>query len=263
MQKGYHVWALTLTGICSRYPVGCLLLLSISLLLWILPVGAQAVETDPTVAKQKIAEVLAEPEFKTTIEEEVWEYQGDVDWSWLEANPSSEDNSILAYLLWSFASGLELLLWLTLGIVIALVLYYIQRWLPKNLPETPESEQGYVPASELRKWSEMQAALPTDIPAAVRELWQAGQREAALSLLYRGALAVMVSRDGLEVRDSATEGECLRLVKRHQSVEISAYFARLTRLWQGIAYAHRLPADLDIEGLCGEWGQCFMTEASR
>ena len=74
-----------------------------------------------------------------------------------------------------------------------------------------------------------------------------------MSLLYRGTLAEFVHKDQLEIPDSATEGECLRLVATGQPAEQARFFERLTLSWVRLAYDHQLPTRELIESLCQEW----------
>jgi hypothetical protein len=104
-------------------------------------------------------------------------------------------------------------------------------------------------------------SLPPDVPAAAWAAWERGDPAAALGLLYRGALACLVHRDGLEVAASWTEGDCLAVVRRRAASSGVApgveYFARLTRAWQSTAYAHRPPGRDEAQALCAAWGQHF------
>jgi hypothetical protein len=102
-------------------------------------------------------------------------------------------------------------------------------------------------------------SLPLDVPAAAWAAWESGDPAAALALLYRGALACLVHRDGLEIAPSWTEGDCLAAVKRRGARESSDYLARLTAAWQSTAYAHRPPSREEAQALCAGWSRCFRT----
>lgn len=96
-------------------------------------------------------------------------------------------------------------------------------------------------------------ALPEDVPAAALSAWRAGERERALRLLYHGALTWLARRGGLPVRESDTEGDCLRHARNLPDAARRAYFETLTRVWTGAAYARIWPADREMERLCREW----------
>ena len=89
-----------------------------------------------------------------------------------------------------------------------------------------------------------------------------GDVRGALSLLYRGALRVLIYERDLEVRAGDTEGDCVRRVSRAGPGALAAYFSRLVEAWGLIAYARRDPAVGIVDGLIDEWVQFFMTPTS-
>jgi hypothetical protein len=98
------------------------------------------------------------------------------------------------------------------------------------------------------------------VPGAAWNAWERGEPALALGLLYRAAIAFLVSREGLPVRESWTEGDCVDFVQRKDRRERADYFARLTRAWQTTAYAHRPPLADEVRTLCTAWSRHF-TEA--
>jgi len=104
-------------------------------------------------------------------------------------------------------------------------------------------------------------SLPADVPAAAWAAWEQGDTAAALGLLYRGALACLVHRDGLEVAASWTEGDCLTVVRRRAAPASADYFTALTRAWQATAYAHRPPTGEEAKALCAGWRRHFFETA--
>jgi hypothetical protein len=96
-------------------------------------------------------------------------------------------------------------------------------------------------------------SLPADLLGAARGLWQSGDVRGALSLLYRGAVAWLVNVARLGVRESDTEGDCLRLAGTLPNETAIGYFSDLTEAWIGTAYAsHALPGDR-MERLLTSW----------
>lgn len=81
-------------------------------------------------------------------------------------------------------------------------------------------------------------SLPPDIGAAARVLWDRGEQRAALALLYRGMLSRLVHVHAVPIRDSSTEGDCLRLLERGADADAARveYSARLIRAWQRAIY---------------------------
>lgn len=96
-------------------------------------------------------------------------------------------------------------------------------------------------------------SLPPDVSAEAWELWSRGQKEAALRLLYRGALAWLVERGALPIRESDTEGDCLRHASSLEDKGRGQYFAGLTSAWLAGAYGHCPPEAETMRGLCRDW----------
>lgn len=96
-------------------------------------------------------------------------------------------------------------------------------------------------------------SLPPDVPAAALVLWQMGRGREALALLYRGAIGWWIHSARVEIMESDTEGDCVRRVGKAGCREETDYFARLTEVWMGVAYARREPSEADVPALCGAW----------
>jgi hypothetical protein len=212
-----------------------------------------AVESE--LAKETITEILAEPAFKHTREEFHWEYIGES--SFKPELPKTDLSSFDWINL--IAKLFELLLWVLLGTGIIFLIIYISRWLKLLPPLSNNNESDSVTANPEPHLlnQKIKDSLPIDIPKTAWELWQSGKTIIAVSLLYRGALSVLITREGLNINDSATESECLRKVKSNQPIEISVYFSELTHTWQNMAYAERLPSNIEVEQLCQEWQRYF------
>jgi hypothetical protein len=102
-------------------------------------------------------------------------------------------------------------------------------------------------------------SLPPDVPGTARRLFAEGQARAALALLYRGALAELVHRRGLEIPASATEGDCLAAARPRLEPEAGDTFTRLTQTWQRLAYNGEIPEAPAFEALCQAWPTAFRT----
>ncbi len=85
--------------------------------------------------------------------------------------------------------------------------------------------------------------LPERISDSALRAWQSGQSVAALSLLYRGAVAVLDQRDQLSLPRGATEGDYQRLLRRSGRRELASGFTIIAEAWLAQAYAGRSPAD--------------------
>ncbi len=126
------------------------------------------------------------------------------------------------------------------------------------------------------------ASLPADVPAAAWQLWERGEAAAALSLLYRGALAALMATTAIRFAESWTEGDCLLAVRRHVAAGAGSVgsggsaggggdagaagggdsasaelFARLTATWQAAAYARRVPDGPLMRDLCAGWRRSY------
>jgi hypothetical protein len=97
------------------------------------------------------------------------------------------------------------------------------------------------------------ASLPDDIPAAVWGLWQQGQAQAAMGLLYRGAISRVMAVGRVEIQESDTEGDCLRRVDEAGHRAHPEYFRGITGAWIRMAYAGIRPAKHEVEALCRQW----------
>jgi len=147
----------------------------------------------------------------------------------------------------------RIVLWGLVAVAIVLFIVYHDRWLPSLRRGTrpgsgapPRSVSGF----DLRPES-----LPEDVPGTALALWRTRQPREALSLLYRGCLSTLVNQHRLELPESATEGDVLRLAQGQVPAHTGAFLDRTTRLWQTLAYAHMLPADPEVTALCQDWHQ--------
>ena len=100
-------------------------------------------------------------------------------------------------------------------------------------------------------------SLPDDIPAAARALLVGGDMRAALALLYRGALSVLVHERDVEVRTGDTEEDCVRRVAKAGPPALATYFQSLVSAWGLIAYAGRRPERAEAERLISAWAGHF------
>jgi len=95
--------------------------------------------------------------------------------------------------------------------------------------------------------------LPSDLLVKARKMWEDGQYQEALGLLYRGAISSLVTRQLVEIEESDTEMDCLRRVVSRGEIASASYFALLTNAWISQAYARRCPNERIIDKLWKEW----------
>jgi phosphatidylglycerophosphate synthase len=96
-------------------------------------------------------------------------------------------------------------------------------------------------------------SLPDDVVRVAREKWEEGDFHGALSLLYRGSLSWLLVHAALPVRDSDTEGDCLRHTQKLPDAAPRGYFEKLTVQWIAAAYGSRAPANEIMRALFDEW----------
>ncbi len=198
-------------------------------------------QLDTARARQMINEIMKRPEFETTIE--VTDF-GDSVTLKLDSGNAVGDMT-------------EVLLW---GLVAAIVLYIVFhfRRLSSLAARRRIRAKTTAPAADTLFGLDIRPeSLPDDIAAAAAQCWRRGAGTEAISLLYRGALVKMINQDGLELPDSATEGDCVRIVSANTDETKSRYFSTLVANWQAAAYAHRLPMTESFNSLCSRWKQIF------
>lgn len=195
---------------------------------------------EPASAPDCIARVLDAPEFGSTRKELRWlpkERES-------EATPAP-DLGWLAPFLEFLVRFVEILLWGGLALAVLVLAFSLRnlRWRRERDagPELPVRFMGL----DLDPRS-----LPAELVAEARACWRRGERIAALSLLYRGALVRLALRGALEIPASATEFECLRMIRRTQASGIADAFGALTGSWIRVRYAHEAPDDEQFEALC-------------
>jgi hypothetical protein len=197
-----------------------------------------------------IQEVLADPVFGTETVRTRWIWTGPED------PPDGSTPAALQALGAALAAATRTLAWvIAAGGLVWGTFELIRRGRLPRLRSSKAAEDP-VPA-ELLGLDVRADSLPADVPARARELWDAGERRAALQLLYRGALSRLVSRDGLALRPSATEGDCVRIAGRVLPGERLEYFRSLTEAWLVTAYGHRDPDDARAAVLIGGWSAHF------
>lgn len=212
-------------------------------------------------AKKAIEEILSREEFNNKKTVKRWRNKNQEDKE-EEEQDKEKSNVDLSWLGMGIASFGEAILWLLVVVLLVLGIVYYLRWSPMTAARShrvnrklPRSLFGLEITPE---------SLPDDVGKAAMDLWKNNDPLVALSLLYRGALTTLVHRDGINLKGSATEGDCIRTVTRHgnrlgnSAIE---YFRLLTMTWLYAAYAHRLPDESLMTDLSQRWTQHFGEQA--
>ena len=194
--------------------------------------------------------MLKAPEFQTSKEAMTWRYRGER--KEREADRSAADfwDNVGAFL----AQISQALLWIAAAAGVVGLLLFLRRYLPQFLAESPDR---YRPPDALFGLAVTPESLPDDVAGTAAQLAREGRLREALSLLYRGALSVLVHRDHVPLAEGDTEGDCLRAARKALPRDASGYFGRLVRAWQAAAYAGRLPGVAEAEALARDWAPVF------
>jgi hypothetical protein len=224
-------------------------------------------ETHPTAsdAKQRVVEVRGGEDFHRIEMEKGWrlkdvgESEGVPEWVLVMADFFDRLGEITApvkALFSGFAGGFELVIWILVIAVIGFLIYRFRHGLlsfvtaPARRHRTAQPDMLF--GLDIRKES-----LPEDVCGQVQQWWAQGRQREALSLLYRATLSRLVHQFAFEFSAGYTEQECVDVVSRGEHQKISDYLVRLTRLWQQLAYAHRLPESAQVASLCVQWQALF------
>jgi hypothetical protein len=206
-------------------------------------------------AARAAREVLARPEFREH------EFQTEIQSLGPRETPRRDDDRSRIKWLETIGIGLadlvRALAWVLLAILVAILLYFIARRLDLGGLWRRRARGDYAPPDTLFGLDVRPEALPEDIAAAAARLAHTGRLREALALLYRGTLATLLHRDGLELESGDTEDECLRKSARRIAAPAHAYFGRLLLAWQRLAYARRSVPDSEVEALCSDWAVHF------
>ena len=150
-----------------------------------------------------------------------------------------------------FGFLLQNALWILLAIALVFLLPYLLRMFGALEPRAKKARR----VEDLTLFdADIAEKLPTDIAAAVTQLWQQGNRRGALAMLYRAGVLRVCDRLGQPLPTGATESECLRMARDLAANDgHRVLFPALVSQWQGIAYASREPAWAELENLLLRW----------
>lgn len=206
---------------------------------------AQAVDLERTEEQQEaageIAEILKHEDFKVK-KITTWEAKDRT--SRPDFSGAGSVFQVLGYILF----------WAAVAVALYFLAHYLARhWRSlRGLERSPE-KATVTAARSVAGLDVTPESLPDDVVAAARARWQAGDASGALSLLYRGALSWLVHRLELPIRDSDTEGDCLRRAAEISEANSRDYFTRLTGSWVGAAYAGHAPRPEEMDALLNNW----------
>jgi hypothetical protein len=206
--------------------------------------SASAPAPDDTQIARAIRTVKADPNLATerTVRTLKWAD---------ESQPqSSSDPTYLGWLFqfieW-FAQSARVLILVAVAILAGLLAIYLVRLIR---PRRPSKVNRPTAPTHVQDLDIRPESLPDNIGAAARTLWDSGEHRAALSLLYRGVLSRLVHVHNVPIRDSSTEGDCLRLTATRLREEQRKYIALLIQVWQQAVYGGQQPETASLHTLC-------------
>lgn len=206
-----------------------------------LPVVSHAQAAD--VPAQVIREVKEHPDFKVhTVTVRIpKERKSRWSWDWRGLGNAMEllGNTVMVVIVVSVLSALVWLIWTNRHL-------FMNRLPGATRVSTPKARvvMGLEVSPE---------TLPEDVPSAALALWRQGRHREALGLLYRGTISRVIELAHVEIRESDTEGDCLRRVEHAGAEARPDYFRGITGAWTRLAYAGRPPEDVEMEALCRQW----------
>jgi hypothetical protein len=145
------------------------------------------------------------------------------------------------------ASMSRVFVWVSIALLVGVIGLFLARYV-RTFGSRRVTAQSPAP-THVRDLDIRPESLPEDIGAAAWECWESGQPRAAMSLLYRGLLSRLVHVHALPIRDSATEGDCLDLVRTHLP-ERQDFVLRLVQMWGHFVYGGQFPSSSDVRELC-------------
>jgi hypothetical protein len=165
-----------------------------------------------------------------------------------------QPSGVPAYLGWLiqligwFAQSARILVWVAVALMAGLLAIYLVRLIRSRRPST-KGNRAIAP-THVQDLDIRPESLPDNIGAAARKLWDSGEHRAALSLLYRGVLSRLVHVHNVPIRDSSTEGDCLRLSTPRLREDQRNYVALLIQVWQHAVYGGQQPETASLHTLC-------------
>jgi hypothetical protein len=170
-------------------------------------------------------------------------------------------------LLNTFAQGIELLLWIGLGSLLTIMLFYGYKHRAKLKREIPLLNTTHPQQLVTITHPPQRPQNLDDVGQQAWSLWQQEQAEAALSLLYRASLQHLNQHAQIQIASSDTEIECLQRLQNQATIqaqaELSQYCNQLIETWQYVAYAQHLPPSDKVNKLCQQWSQLFASNDAR
>lgn len=171
-----------------------------------------------------------------------------------EPDEEQQDSSVFEWIVELFrwiAQASRVFVWVVIALLIGALALYLFRFL-RALPDRPLRDEP-LPPTHVRDLDIRPESLPDDIGAAAWSTWERGDQRAALSLLYRGLLSMLVHAYSAPIRSSSTEGDCLELARARLPASSGEFAGRLIDVWQRAVYGGQSAQTQDVRALCAEF----------
>lgn len=215
-------------------------------------------------SSQIIKEIISKEPFVNIQQERVWNFKAE------DSDNDKEDTLIALNWLTNIITGISTIIEFILWVIPILVVLYLytnrKNWLALIAPRKSHNENMVLPDT-LFGLDMRPDNFPDNIEMFAQELWENNKKRQAISLLYRGALIFVFSKNRFTLSSGATEQDCLRYLKIHNnSKQLSNNvhnditlnrFSLITDHWINVAYAHKLPTDEVFYGLSKGWNTIF------
>ena len=217
--------------------------------LFLAPPG-HAQESASKSEQEVAAEVLGRPEFERKI---VKSKEWVSDKKEKEEKEEQKERTPLS-LSW-LPSFLQALSWLIVIVAVMGLLFWLAKYFELISVGSYKSIEEALPnVTAVAGLDVRPESLPDDIVGTGKAWWQAGRQRDALALLYRGAIAQLVTRKLAPIEESDTELGCLQRVQNADSAKrFVSPFENLTSTWTRAAYGKQLPDDAGFLQLCTQW----------
>lgn len=207
-------------------------------------------------AAQEIKKILSHEDFGIEKKQTVWKLK-DI---WEKKDKEYKEPAwIEFFLMLSKIAGVagEIILWVVGSLVVIFIIYQLarhQEWFQGASGSLPS--RNNIP-DELFGLKLSKEALPDDLEKELAGLLEKAEYRKFLSLMYRSLLIRFIHDFHIDIPDSATEGECVRIVGVQRSRQEKEFFTALTHIWLKMAYGHIPPVKAEIENLFESWNQTF------
>lgn len=213
--------------------------------------------SEQAAVRSKLQAILDMADLREYSCQEIWTFK-DFDWNWDESESKASEPPNLGWL----AQLLQSVLIATALLLLGWLLYrYRGQFVPGSLHLTRRNSHE-VAGFDIRPES-----LPDDVVGCVQQLWQDGDRRAALALLYRATLSRLVHESELALSRGATEQDCIRIAQQAQRAQQLGsnrlqVVTRVTHTWLQAAFGQRWPDTSAFAELLQQWQQEFLSQQS-